>query len=549
MHSQPAKEPQQTAPNPPLTTAVPEDTPRFADLTTTSHVDPIIIETITQDLGFDHMMPVQAATLAKLLPPSRSDCLVQAKTGTGKTMAFLLPAVQNMLSMQRPKTNRGVSLLVVSPTRELAMQIEREAARLLQRFKEYKVCIAIGGTNKQSEASKFARGCDVLIATPGRLLDHMSDNGLEHYLRHVDTLVLDEADRLLDMGFMPDLQRIVRGLPDKAKSQRQGMLFSATVPPRVQEVAGVVLGPGYEFISTIPEGEANTHERVPQVLVTAPSFSLTAAAMVGAIRGEIRVVAALEGSPGFKAIVFCPTAAMADFYGRVLATMRDMPAVSVLHSRISQSKRTKVTNDFRLATAAVLVTTDVIARGMDFPDVTSVFQVGLPADKETYIHRLGRTARAGAGGRGIFVVSNEELFFPQRMLKEITFQHQDPDLTPSAEVTVAAAAMEEEQQAKVYQAWLGYYKNFLKPLRWSTEELVARANEYARDGLQTPETPAIVKTTVGKMGLKGVKGLRVVPAPPKPPRGGGRGPPNGGGGGNGGGDKQSQGNGNGRRRR
>ena len=121
---------------PPLTMAVPEDTPKFADLKGTSSVNPIIIETITNDLGFNHMMPVQAATLQELLPPNRSDCLVQAKTGTGKTMAFLLPAVQNMLTQNRPKQQRGVSLLVISPTRELAMQIEREAARLLQRFSE-----------------------------------------------------------------------------------------------------------------------------------------------------------------------------------------------------------------------------------------------------------------------------------------------------------------------------------------------------------------------------------------------------------------------------
>ncbi|KAH8179795.1 DEAD/DEAH box helicase domain-containing protein [Sarocladium implicatum] len=501
--------------------AVPEDTPQFVDLKGTSSVNPIIIDTITNDLGFNHMMPVQAATLQELLPPNRSDCLVQAKTGTGKTMAFLLPAVQNMLTQNRPKQQRGVSLLVISPTRELAMQIEREAARLLQRFSEYKVCIAIGGTNKNSESSRLRRGCDVLIATPGRLLDHMSDGEIQPLMRHVDTLVLDEADRLLDMGFMPDLKKIVAGLPDKQQTNRQGMLFSATIPPRVQEVAGIVLAPGYKFISTIPEGEVNTHERVPQVLIVAPTFSLTAAAMVGAIRDEMKVVAGLEGNPSFKAIIFSPTAAIADFYGRILAPLSDMPAVSVLHSRISQTKRTKVTNEFRLAKAAVLVTTDVIARGMDFPDVSSVFQVGLPADKETYIHRLGRTARAGAGGRGIFIVAEPETWFPKWTLKEINMQYQEPNFSAAAEVTTIAASMDEELMAKTYKAWLGYYKNFLKPMKWTSEKLVEEGNIYASEGLQAPETPAIEKNVVGKMGLKGVKGLRVVPGVPRGGRGGG----------------------------
>lgn len=507
--------PAQTTAAPPLTMAVPTDTPRFSELTGQNLVHPTIIQTITEDLKFDHMLPVQAATLKELLPPSRADCLVQAKTGTGKTVAFLLPAIQTMITMNRPRTDRGASILVVAPTRELAMQINAEATRLLQRFPDFRVRIAIGGTDKKNEASKILRGCDVLIATPGRLLDHMNDEDMSYVFRHLDTLVLDEADRLLDMGFMPDLKKIVAALPNKQATNRQGMLFSATIPPHVQEVAGVVLAPGYKFISTIPPGEANAHERVPQILVTAPTFALTTAAAVGAIRQEAAVVSKSEGNPPFKAIVFVPTAALADFYGHVLSGLPDMPPVSVLHSRITQNKRTRVTNEFREAKSAIVVTTDVIARGMDFPGVTSVFQAGLPADKESYIHRLGRTARAGAEGRGIFIVSEAESWFPKWSLKEFQLQPQEADLSSADEVAAIATTMDEEQQAKVYQAWLGYYKNFLKPLKWSAEELVAQGNIFARDGLQAPETPPIYKTTVGKMGLRGVKGLKVVPAPPK----------------------------------
>ncbi|KAI9155610.1 ATP-dependent RNA helicase MSS116 [Paramyrothecium foliicola] len=525
-HRQPEPEPMDVTPAPLLTMDVPSDTPRFADLAGTNTVHPTIVQTITEDLKFDHMLPVQAATLNELLPPSRADCLVQAKTGTGKTVAFLLPAIQTMITMNRPRQNRGVSVLVVSPTRELAMQIDREATRLLQRLPEYRVCTAMGGTDKNNEARRILKGCDILIATPGRLLDHMSDEQVQPIFRHLDTLVLDEADRLLDMGFMPDLKKIVAGLPDKKASNRQGMLFSATIPPRVKEVSGIVLSSDYRFISTIPEGEANTHERVPQLLVVAPTFALTAAALVGAIREEAVAVNNSEGNPPFKAIVFAPTAALADFYGHILAGLSDMPPVSVLHSRISQNKRTKVTNDFRVAETAVIVTTDVIARGMDFPGVTSVLQVGLPADKETYIHRLGRTARAGAEGRGIFIVCEAETWFPKWSLREFNLQPRDANLSAADAVSTIATSLDEEQQAKIYQAWLGYYKNFLKPMKWSAEELVAEGNIFARDGLQSPDTPVIYKTTVGKMGLRGVKGLKVVPAPPKTggnkPRGGGK---------------------------
>ena len=515
---------------PPLTEAVPEDTPRFADLTGQGVVHPTLIQTITQDLKFDHMMPVQAATLRELLPPNRSDCLVQAKTGTGKTVAFLLPAIQTILNKNRGR-NAGISLLVISPTRELAMQIAKEANGLLQRMPGCRVCIAIGGTNKNSEERQILSGCDILVATPGRLFDHLGNEAIKDAFSELDTLVLDEADRLLDMGFLGALKDIVRCLPDKVKSNRQGMLFSATIAPHVQQVANLILSPGYKFISTIPAGEVNTHERVPQQLIEVPTFAAVAPAMVASIREE----AALVGPGVFKAIVFAPTAALADFYGHILSNLKDMPTVSILHARISQGKRTKTTNDYRSAKTGILVATDVVARGMDFPGVTSVFQVGIPSDKESYIHRLGRTARAGAEGRGVFIVTQQESFFPKWTLKEITFVPHEVSLSTAPEVEAIAERMEDSQKAKIYQAWMGYYKAHMKSLKWDNEQLVAEANVFARDGLGSAGTPAIQKSTVGKMGLRGTKGLVVVPDAAKPHHN--RGP------GGGGGEGRSAGNG------
>ena len=228
-------------------------------------------KTITDDLKFDHMMPVQEATLRDLLQ-HRIDCLAQAKTGTGKTIAFLLPAIQTLINRNRPRGS-GISLLVISPTRELAMQIAKEASSLLQRLPQYKVSFAIGGTNKDREERDILSGCDILIATPGRLYDHLSNQYVVEALRNLDTLVLDEADRLLDMGFMNALKDIIACLPDKEKSNRQGMLFSATIAPHVQKFAHLVLSSGYKFISTIPAGEVQTHERVPQLLVTVQKWA------------------------------------------------------------------------------------------------------------------------------------------------------------------------------------------------------------------------------------------------------------------------------------
>lgn len=514
-----ARAPLLTDSRPPLTEAVPQDTPKFAELAGQNLVHPVIIQTITEVLKFDHMMPVQAATLWELLPPNRSDCLVQAKTGTGKTVAFLLPALQTMITQNRGR-DAGISLLVISPTRELAMQIAQEASNLLQRLPKYRVRIAIGGTNKDKEEKLILGGCDVLIATPGRLIDHMSNEDILYAFRHLDTLVLDEADRLLDMGFMPALRDIVRHLPDRNRVNRQGMLFSATIAPHVNQAAGLILSPTYKFISTIPVGELNTHERVPQFLVKVPTFSSVAPAMVGCIREEA------AQHQDFKAIVFAPTAALAGLYGDILSTIPGLPPVSTLHSRISQGKRTKVTNDYRDARSAILVATDVVARGMDFPGVSTVFQVGIPSDKQSYIHRLGRTARANAEGRGIFIVCEAEAWFPKWTLKEITFIPHDANLSSTAEVHRALEAMDETEKAQVYKAWLGYYNNHLKGLKWDKEELVRQGNVYAHDGLGAPETPAIARSTVGKMGLRGTRGLNIVPDKPKQRRGqggGGRG--------------------------
>ena len=494
---------QSNIPAPPLTIAVPEDTPRFSDLAKQNLIHPVMLQTITQDMHFDHMMPVQAATLQPLLA-DRADVLAQAKTGTGKTVAFLLPAIQTLINSNRPPgRGTGISLLVISPTRELAMQIAKEATQLLQRLPQYRISVAIGGTNKDREEREILGGCDILIATPGRLYDHLSNRQIVNAFRHLDTLVLDEADRLLDMGFMNALQDIIRCLPDKLATKRQGMLFSATIAPHVTKVAHLVLSPGYQFISTIPKGESNTHERVPQHLITVPTFSHVAPALVGAIRAESVTV----GPQSFKAIIFAPTAALADFYGYVLQSLPNMPKVSILHSRVNQTKRTKITGEFRDATQGIIVATDVIARGMDFPGVSTVFQVGVPADRESYIHRLGRTARAGAEGRGIFIVTQVESFFPQKVLAAIKFINETPDLSAAQDVFRAAQRMDEAQQAKIYQAWLGYYKNHANRLQWTSEQLVAEGNVFAREGLGSPGTPALKKTTVGKMGLKGVKGL------------------------------------------
>ena len=506
---------------PELTEEVPQNTMRFADLA--GDLDQVLVDTITQDLKFGHMTPVQDQTIYPLLH-DRIDCLAQAKTGTGKTIAFLLPAIQTLINKEKAagSPTRGISLLVISPTRELAMQIAKEAATLLRRLPQYRVCLAIGGTNKDKEQRAILAGCNILIATPGRLLDHLSEPETVRQFSTLNTLVLDEADRLLDMGFSNDLKKIISYLPDKTKSKRQGLLFSATIADHVEKLAHIALSPGYKFISTIPAGELNTHEHVPQSLITVPTFSDVLPATLAALRAEI----SSTGIANFKAIIFTPTAQQSNWYHETLSQIPGLPPVSTLHSKMTQSRRTNITQDFRVATSAILVATDVVARGMDFPNVSTVLQVGLPMDKESYIHRLGRTARAGREGRGVFIVAEPESFFPKYTLKEIKLTPSSPAVTPADRQLVQNLASRSEIQGRVYQAWLGYYKGFLKALKWTPEHLVQQANRYAIDALQAGGVPEIEKSTVGKMGLKGVNGLNIVANRPR--EGQGRGAPPGG---------------------
>ncbi|KAI0860230.1 ATP-dependent RNA helicase MSS116 [Xylaria cubensis] len=498
-----------TSSSAPLTIPVSSDEQRFSDLSEGGLVHPTLLLTITEDLKFEYMTPVQAATLRPILN-ERSDILAQAKTGTGKTVAFLLPALQNLVN-RNIKPGSAVSLLVITPTRELALQIAAEAKALLQRLPQFKVCIAIGGTNKESEERRILKGCDILIGTPGRLYDHLGGDSslIAEKLQQLDTLVLDEADRLLDMGFLPSLKQIVGCLPDRAARPRQAMLFSATVPEYVQKVSGLVLSKEYKYISTIQKGEISTHERVPQQLIIAPDFSDMAAALLGALRQERSEV----GAEIFKAIVFAPTAGLVNFYTEVLQQFPDMPPILQLHARMTQSKRTNVTEQYRQARSGIMIATDVIARGMDFPAVTNVLQVGIPSDKESYVHRLGRTARAGAEGRGTFIISAHETWFSKWELKGITFNEHPADLTAQDDIKRIAEQM--DTQGKTYQAWLGFYKSYVKRMGWDNVRLVAEANKFALEGLGAPEVPSLEKSVVGKMGLRGVKGLSVIQNRPR----------------------------------
>lgn len=515
----------------PFSTTVPLSDTLFRGLTT-SNIHPDLLKSVTKAKGLTSMTPVQAETLPITL--ARQDVLAQARTGTGKTLAFLLPGIQRLLDTRpavkvassRPSlAPRQPSLLVISPTRELALQIAAEAKELLKGLQypttdkpsPFEVISAIGGTNAVSGLNAMKRGCDIVVATPGRLLDYLSDENVRRLMQGVQTFVLDEADRLLDMGFIRDIKKIIEHLPDRSVYNRQGMLFSATIDQKVHDVAGLILSKNYKVVNTVAEGEPKTHERVSQRLITVDAFADLAPALVGAMAKDKELCSAPEK---YKAIVFLPTTAHVDLYtGFIEALSWDakLPQILPIHSRKTQSYRTNTADKFRKSKSAILIATDVIARGLDFPNVTNVYQAGLPDDKASYIHRLGRTGRAGAEGDGTLILTREEANFAKKDLKEIDFK--DTPAIFTSEWPQTRTAMEGINvllREKAYRSFLGAYKTKLKTLGWNSVMLVEKFNEFARQGMYLQEIPSLEAKTVGKMGLKGVPGLRIAGREPRP---------------------------------
>ncbi|KAK4495714.1 hypothetical protein PRZ48_012982 [Zasmidium cellare] len=471
-----------------------------------------LLRGVRDGMGYEFMSPVQQKVLTEL-PNFQSDCLVQAKTGTGKTLAFLLPALHSLLT--QPGLKKGqVAILVLSPTRELALQIAKECDSVTAELPQKLEChTAYGGTSKERDLKKFLSGDPkIVVATPGRLNDYLSDEYVAEKFSNIRTLILDEADQMLEAGFLVAINEILSRLPSKAQTQWQGMCFSATMPQKISGVLPKVLKQGHAHLSTVDPNETPTIDRVPQHSVIVPSAAEIYSTLWALLQTEY------EAQPNnFKAIVFGATAngvaLMHSLFTALLAGNSNMQ-VFQLQSRLSQNIRTRTTNEFKAAPAGIMFASDVIGRGMDFPNVSHVFQVGLPSNGDQYVHRVGRTARAGNEGRAIIILTQRESFF-LRVNKRLPITNYPLILDVSAktaaltpEILTAFYSLDEITKAKAYQAWLGFHKTFTKQLQLTNEGLVQEANEYAA-AIGCPEPPLIDKKVVGKMGLKGVRGLNV----------------------------------------
>ncbi|KAI5307986.1 ATP-dependent RNA helicase [Ascosphaera atra] len=337
------------------------------------------------------MTEIQRRAIPPLL--AGRDVLGAAKTGSGKTLGFLIPAIE-MLSALRFKPRNGTGVVVVSPTRELALQIFG-VARELMTYHSQTYGIVIGGANRRAEADKLAKGVNLLIATPGRLLDHLQ-NTKGFVFKNCKSLVIDEADRILEVGFEDEMRQIVRILPNE---DRQTMLFSATQTTKVDDLARISLRPGPLYVNVDNSAVQSTVEGLEQGYV-----------ICEADKRFLLLFSFLKRNLKKKIIVFFSSCNCVKYHAELLNYI-DLPVLE-LHGKQKQQKRTNTFFEFVNATHGVLIATDVAARGLDIPAVDWIVQFDPPDDPRDYIHRVGRTARGKNGkGRSLMFLQPHEVGF------------------------------------------------------------------------------------------------------------------------------------------
>ena len=336
-----------------------------------------------QKQGYEEATPIQQQAIPLIL--EGHDLLAGAQTGTGKTAGFTLPLLQNLQMSGPPANKHSVRALILVPTRELAAQVA-QSVQAYGSYLQFKSTVIFGGVSINPQITKLRRGVDIVIATPGRLLDHMERGTIR--LDGVETLVLDEADRMLDMGFIRDIRKVLKVIP----SNRQNLLFSATFSSEIKQLAGELLNKPME----IQVARQNTTvEQISQLVHPVD-------------RGRKReLLSYLIGAGNWRQVlVFTRTKHLANRLAKQLE--QDGLSAAAIHGNKSQGARTRALADFKKGAVRVLVATDIAARGLDIEQLPHVVNFELPNVPEDYIHRIGRTGRAGLEGEAISLVCIDE---------------------------------------------------------------------------------------------------------------------------------------------
>lgn len=479
-------------------------------------IDESLIKSLV-NAGISGLTPVQRGCLPHCI--TGEDVLAKAKTGTGKTLAFLIPTVQRLITSTRAQVNGvdPVRAIVLSSTRELAAQIVSQAKMLTASLPDFNIECVLGGSSitpqrerldpKSIPTGEFSYGgiVDLMIATPGRLTEHIETTpNFQERLGGVETMILDEVDQLLDGGFQRNIEAIISKLPQN----RQSLCFSATVPDRLKAVLKIALKPEHAVIDCVGEA-VDTHAAIDQ-FYKFHSLEESMLALYATVLSEI------ERRPDdYKILAFLPTARQTQFSTALLKKMG--LNLMEIHSRIKQNERTSVSDRFRTGNQMILLSSDVSARGVDYPDVTLVIQVGAPSTREVYIQRLGRTGRNGKSGSGLLLLCDFEKPFLEQ-LKGLPIHEEarrasggDADVIKVREMS---RAVDEDLANQTYRAWIMANNGMRKLYKWTKQQMVNNADLYAKAVLGRESTPPLQRDLVIQLGIQGLDGLNIVDTVP-----------------------------------
>jgi ATP-dependent RNA helicase RhlE len=389
-------------------------------------IDPIL--KALKEEGYTQPTPIQQQAIPIVL--QGRDLLGCAQTGTGKTAAFSVPILQLLFEKPRQDRNaKGIRALILTPTRELAIQID-ESIAAYGRYARLRHAVVFGGVSQKPQTDALGKGCEILVATPGRLLDLMQQGLLS--LAHIEIFVLDEADRMLDMGFIHDVRKVIAKLP----ARRQSLFFSATMPPEIQELAGKILSNPLKVAVTPP---STTVEAIEQSLFYVEK---------GQKRELLLHLLKTHDIP--SALVFTRTKHGADRVAKDLK--RAGVEAEAIHGNKSQNARQRALGNFKSGQTRVLVATDIAARGIDVEHLSHVINYEIPNIPETYVHRIGRTGRAGASGIAFSFCDTEERAYIKDIHKvtarTIPVVHDHPFLSPGGAAPAAEPVKVQEPRKR-----------------------------------------------------------------------------------------------------
>ncbi|MBA5729802.1 DEAD/DEAH box helicase [Aerococcaceae bacterium INB8] len=366
------------------------------------NLKPELIHTL-DDMGFEEPTPIQQQAIPHAL--EGRDVIGQAQTGTGKTAAFGLPMLNKIHN-----NNKGIQGIVIAPTRELAIQVQEEIFRLGKDVRA-RVFTVYGGTSIQKQIERIKRNHpQIIVGTPGRVLDLINRRVLN--LKDIETVILDEADEMLNMGFIDDIKAIIQKTP----ATRQTLLFSATMPPAIKKLGEQFLTDAIHVKIEAKEMTADLIEQYFVKLKDNEKFDVLTRFM--------------DVQNPDQAIIFCRTKKRVDEVGRGL-TLRGYNS-ELIHGDVTQQKRSSVINEFRQGRVEILVATDVAARGLDISGVTHVYNYDIPQDPESYVHRIGRTGRAGKDGMSLSFVTHNEMSY-LKTIENLTRKQMKPLSPPTSE--------------------------------------------------------------------------------------------------------------------